>query len=392
MAMTGARAAAVARPDAAASPATSRAGWMDNLRVAVIAGVIILHAATAYILDVDWYYQERTTSTLTPLLLAFPALLGGLFGLGPLFLLGGLLAAASLAHKGPGGFARGRLVRLGLPLLAFFVLLDPLTGYLGALAEGDHPRLWPYLADQTGTRDTGPLWFVAVLLALSLAYAGLRRLRPARVGVTAGVGPRQLAAVAAVIAAGSFMMRLVSPLATDTYANLTWAAWPQATGLFTLGVLAGERGRLESLDRRWLRRLGWVAVAGLLALAVLAASALATDRGDAVAGGWTWQAAALALLEGLVAVGLSLWVVAWFRRRWDRRGALVRRVGRGSYAAYVLHPPVLVLASMATRPLPLAPEGKFVLVAAVGVAASFTLGAALTWRRVVVHVERPRVA
>ena len=101
----------------------------------------------------------------------------------------------------------------------------------------------------------------------------------------------------------------------------------------------------------------------------------------------------MALLEGLVAVGLSLWVVAaWFRRRWDRRGALARRVGRGSSAAYVLHPPVLVLAWMATRPLPLAPEGKFVLVAAVGVAASFTLGAALTWRRVVVHVERPRVA
>ena len=359
MATTGARAAAGARPDAAASPATSRAAWMDNLRVAVIAGVILLHAATAYILDVDWYYQERTTSTLTPLLLAFPALLGGLFGLGPLFLLGGVLAAASLARKGPGGFARGRLVRLGLPLLAFFVLLDPLTGYLGALAESDHPRLWPYLADQTGTRDTGPLWFVAVLLALSLAYAGLRRLRPARVGVTAGVGPRQLAAVAAVIAAGSFMMRLVSPLAADTYANLTWAAWPQATGLFTLGVLAGERGRLEGLDHRWLRRWGSVAVAGLLALAVLAASVLATDRGDTVAGGWTWQAAALALLEGLVAVGLSLWVVAWFRRRWDRRGALVRRVGRGSYAAYVLHPPVLVVASMATRPLPLAPEGKF---------------------------------
>jgi glucan biosynthesis protein C len=155
MAMTGARAAAVARPDAAASPATSRAGWMDNLRVAVIAGVIILHAATAYILDVDWYYQERTTSTLTPLLLVFPALLGGLFGLGPLFLLGGLLAAASLAHKGPGGFARGRLVRLGLPLLAFFVLLDPLTGYLGALAEGDHPGSGPTWPTKPGLETPG---------------------------------------------------------------------------------------------------------------------------------------------------------------------------------------------------------------------------------------------
>jgi glucans biosynthesis protein C len=155
MAMTGARAAAVARPDAAASPATSRAGWMDNLRVAVIAGVIILHAATAYILDVDWYYQERITSTLTPLLLAFPALLGGLFGLGPLFLLGGLLAAASLAHKGPGGFARGRLVRLGLPLLAFFGLLDPLTDYLGALAEGEHPGSGPTWPTKPGLETPG---------------------------------------------------------------------------------------------------------------------------------------------------------------------------------------------------------------------------------------------
>jgi glucans biosynthesis protein C len=79
--------------------------------------VIVLHAATAYILDIDWYYQERTTSTLTPVVLAFPALLVGLFGLGPLFLLGGLLSAASLARRGPRGFASGRLVRLGVPLL-----------------------------------------------------------------------------------------------------------------------------------------------------------------------------------------------------------------------------------------------------------------------------------
>ena len=89
---------------------------MDALRITVIAGVIVLHAATAYLLDIDWYYQERTTSTLTSTLLTFPALLAGLFGLGPLFLLGGLLSAASLAGKGPGRFAHGRLVRLGSPL------------------------------------------------------------------------------------------------------------------------------------------------------------------------------------------------------------------------------------------------------------------------------------
>jgi hypothetical protein len=32
-----------------------RWAWMDNLRVAVIAGVIVEHVATAYVLDIDWY-------------------------------------------------------------------------------------------------------------------------------------------------------------------------------------------------------------------------------------------------------------------------------------------------------------------------------------------------
>jgi hypothetical protein len=372
------RVPAVVAPDRAAARAAGRAGWIDTLRVAVIAGVIILHAATAYILDIDWYYQERTTSTLTPTLLAFPALLAGLFGLGPLFLLGGLLSAASLARKGPGGFARGRLVRLGVPLLLFVVLVDPFTDYLGSLAEGEHPRLWPYLVDQTGTRDTGPLWFVALLLLVSLAYATWRRLRPVRVGGPVNVGPRFLVAVAAIIAVGSFVVRLGSPLGAESFANLRWEAWPQGIGLFTLGVLAGERGWLEGMERRLVGRCGLLAMAGALALVALAAWALVTDRLDAVAGGFTWSAAALAALEGSTGVALSLWVVAWFLRRWDHPGRLVQRSGRGSYGAYVLYPPALVVLSSLARPLAVAPEAKFVLVGSVGVVAAFAVGVGLT--------------
>jgi len=36
-----------------------------------------------------------------------------------------------------------------------------------------------YLTNRTGTGDTGPMWFVAVLLTFSLVYAGWRALRPA---------------------------------------------------------------------------------------------------------------------------------------------------------------------------------------------------------------------
>ena len=63
-----------------------REQWADNLRVIVIAGVIVLHTATAYLVDIaGWYYQERTTSQLWPMLLSGPAGIGAMFALGPLF-------------------------------------------------------------------------------------------------------------------------------------------------------------------------------------------------------------------------------------------------------------------------------------------------------------------
>jgi glucans biosynthesis protein C len=203
-----------------------RAGWIDSLLVTAIAGMIVVHAATAYILEIDWYYQERTTSELVPAVLGPPALFAALLGLGPLFLLAGLLSAASLGRKGPGGFARGRLVRLaaaaGVPSPD-----RPAHRLSGLARRGEHPRLWSYLADQTGARDTGPLWFVTVLLVLSLADAGSAAPAPSPRRRRSRRRARQLVAAAAAITAESLMVRLASPFAAETFSNLRWAAWPR---------------------------------------------------------------------------------------------------------------------------------------------------------------------
>jgi hypothetical protein len=85
--------------------------WADNLRVLVVAGVIVVHAATGYLTGiVDWYYAERTTSAVWSTLLSFPAVAGGMFGLGPLFLLAGWFSPQSLA-RALLRTARGRLGR-----------------------------------------------------------------------------------------------------------------------------------------------------------------------------------------------------------------------------------------------------------------------------------------
>jgi glucans biosynthesis protein C len=57
---------------------------------------------------------------------------------------------------------------------------------------------------------------------------------------------------------------------------------------------------------------------------------------------------------------------------------LPAKAARASYATYVTHPPVLTATMVAFAPVALAPEIKFVLIAAAGVAACFTAGYALT--------------
>jgi glucans biosynthesis protein C len=99
----------------------------------------------------------------------------------------------------------------------------------------------------------------------------------------------------------------------------------------------------------------------------------------ATAGGWHWPTLAFAVLDGATAVVLAIWVVGWFQTRWNALpGQAIAAAGRASYPAYVLHPLVLVGLSIAARGLPWPPEVKFLIVAAVGIPASFAVGDLMT--------------
>ena len=92
-----------------------REQWMDTLRVVLISGVIVVHTATAYVTDFAGYHydDERVTNSVVSIALALPALMGGVFGLGPLFVVAGWFSVRSLERRGPAGFVGSRLLRLG---------------------------------------------------------------------------------------------------------------------------------------------------------------------------------------------------------------------------------------------------------------------------------------
>jgi glucans biosynthesis protein C len=375
------------------TPLPDRLVWIDDLKVATIAGVIVFHTATAYLTDAaGWYYEERTTSQVSSWVVGAPGAVLALFLLGPLFLLGGALAASSLARSGTRRFVRSRLVRFGVPLLVFVVVIDPLADLIGHTAQGLSPGVWETVGPASEVRDVGPMWFVAALLTCSLVYAAWRRRHPLD-GHARDLRLGHLAVAAAALAAASFLVRVRWSFMGEMLLDLRLAQWPQAAVLFAVGVLLGERGDVQRLPRCWTRFAGRIACAGTFGVVLLGGSLLAVSGGfEPMLGGWRWASAVLALLEATTAIAISLWVVDHVGRRWRRRGPWLGRASRGAYPAYVLHPLVLVALSWAARPLPWPPEGKFLLVGAAGVIVSFAVGWTVTELHLVALGGSPRAA
>jgi glucan biosynthesis protein C len=364
---------------------SSRLAYLDAMKVVLVGGVIAMHSAITYGLDGSWYLEsyDEMSGAAVGLVTALLGV-GWLFGLGLFFLVAGRLSVPSLQRKGPEGFAKGRLIRLGIPLAAFTLLVSPLLEYV-SYRENDHGSgaLWPFVREQVWHFAPGPTWFLEALLVFSLGYALWRGLRShAPPPVWRRLRGREVAGAALAIAATAFAVRLAFPVGSEQF-HLQLAMFPQYVILFSLGAAAGRRGWLETVSPRLQRRLGLAGAIAALALPALLVAGGFFDGGaaeDRFGGGWHWQAAAAALLEGVIATCLSIWAVGHFRKHEARYfRPLVQRMAPAAYGAFIVHPPVLVGLAFAAQPLPVPAELKFVVVLPGGVAGSFGLTALGRW-------------
>jgi fucose 4-O-acetylase-like acetyltransferase len=357
-------------------PDRSRRPYLDNLKVVLVAGVIVAHAFITYGDIGSWPYRDISESDAFNIVAALAVGLGSLFAMGLFFLIAGVLTPGPLARKGPSGFVRDRVLRLGVPFAAYVVLVTPLL----ELAADDAPSSF---SSSLAALDAGPLWFAGALLLFSVAFVGWRSARP-HPPARAPVGARDLVHLAIGIAAASFAVRLVFPMNSEQVFMIHVWQWPQCIGLFALGIRAAERGGLDPVPTAIRRGAGWAAVAG--ALLTVVAFAVSHDSIDPYAGGLTWQAAVTVVSEGVAAVGFSVWLLGRFQARHDRTSPLRAALGRSAFGAYVLQAPVLVAIALALDGWNVAPEVRFLVLAPLGVAASFALSWLLTRLPGVRHV------
>jgi len=347
-----------------------------------------VHAAVTYGAAGSWFFEDPVENFPTSVALSFFNIYCQSFFMGLFFFISGLFTPRSIERKGPARFVLDRLVRLGIPLVVFFFLVNPLTEYGGYLA--DYPGgigLMPFLRHgirTLSTVGTGPLWFVQTLLAFSILAALAAAAAPSLVRrAPAPASPRPLrssrtfailVAVGIGVGAISFLVRQRFPLMTMV-SNLQIGFFTQYVVYFALGVAAGRRGFFERLMNLAPRPWCWTALGCALALPVILVGGGALENGlGAFTTGITWQALAFALWEQVTAVVFSMALLLFARRRFNSPGPLARIACRNAYVTYVFHAPVLVWLGYAGIRLVLPPAVKWVLLTVAGIAVTLALG------------------
>jgi hypothetical protein len=373
--IAGAPATAACPPQASAAPARERLLYLDNLRAFLTGLVICHHSAVALGGPGSWYYVlPPPPGSAAPALLTLFTAVNQSFFMSLFFAISAYVTPASYDAKGPRAFLRDRFARLGIPLVVYFLVLNPLLVFLvvrlqGRTTDGLFAFLGRYYRSTVGP---GPLWFVLALLVFGSIYAGWRvasRLERERTGTRPFPGTRTILGFVLAIGILAFVVRLFFPTGWNIL-GLQLGYFPLYIAFFVFGIRAHGNDWLARLDRTQVRfwgRAAWIASAAFLVAVFLGGGP------DTVSGGMNLAALAYAMWEPWLCVAIGLWLLVLFRERFATQGALARHVTRSAYTAYVIHPFLVVCGTALVARLAVDPLLRFPVLCGLAVISTFAL-------------------
>ena len=167
--------------------------FLDNLKIFFVILVIFTHVMVTYGGRGSWYYFATLNETFPVDIIATITLymIAGIAAIflpsimGLFFLMGGYFTPKSLERRGVSSFWKERILRLGIPVLLYVVLINPIFYYLlavqGVLPWSSTLVAGSFLEYYVGNFQTLPdfvsfittfaiTWFLVVLLILTAVY------------------------------------------------------------------------------------------------------------------------------------------------------------------------------------------------------------------------------
>jgi fucose 4-O-acetylase-like acetyltransferase len=352
--------------------------FIDNLRILVISLVIVSHCSITYGGPGSWYFLDPGNAPGIPFVLAVIDTINQSFFMGFFTLVSAYFILPSLLRKGRKTFVHDRLVRLGIPLLFYVLVINPFLLLLLMAAGAPLPMPVATLLNPITGPAFGPMWFVMFLLLATGAYLAWTAIRPpAAPGSTKLLPVPGLAAIAGfglLLGIVTSAVRIVMPIGTTWFFNFQPPFFPQYIALFIVGIWAAENRWFDNIPDR----LGKACTIAALALVVIEPIFLSGFLGSPggislVTGGLHWQAVCYALWEQMACVMIITSLIWIFSRRLNSQGQVTKAMAADSYTVYVFHPVVLVSLSLVFAGIALPQLAKFAIVLPLAIACSFIL-------------------
>jgi glucan biosynthesis protein C len=363
-------------------PPKDRIFFVDYLRASIISLVILHHLALTYAANSPFYYVEPTTDSVALLVLVIFQLSNQAWFMGLLFLLSGYLSPSSIDRKGSKQFLKDRLIRFGIPILILSFLINPITDYIGTShlppavrrEKGITLPLTPTWQGYFSSIGPGILWFLILLLIFDFGYAAWRiswrNKNPNEAKIYPFPKYRTIIMFILLLAATSYLIRIILPLGQYMLFFPTLAYLPEYLSFFIIGIIAARGDWLRKMPGSMAKRFFIIALIASFTLFPLALLGTITNLfggGSLVGNGSLWSGV-YALWESTYAVGVSVFLIAFFRRFFNSRGKLWQFLSQHSYTVYLIHIIIIVtLAGVVLSLISMEPLLKFCLAGVIAI-------------------------
>ncbi len=362
--------------------------FLDNIKVLFTILVIFWHTMVTYFEVGWWYYKESNPlDPFSEFFFLLVASIGGIFQtslLGLFFLLGGYFTPKSYDRKGISSFWKERLIRLGIPLLVYTVLINPLMIYtlanLGIPPWNTNPMLQGTVLDYYFSRFLswedfinfisfgGPMWFLKVLLIFTAIYTVWRQITKLD-SIQQKMSkeffiPKYSYLLLIAIGLGffTFLVRIFLPIDVRPL-EIPWGQIIQYLMMFSIGVICIRYLWFEKMTKKHVKIWLITIIISLVVIYIDFFIAIAMDV-DFINfnGGANIHAFLLAMVDNVICMGVIFVLIKVFYAKFSKQGSILRNLSTSAYHMYLLHPPILIAISLGFASLSLYPIIKLAIV------------------------------
>jgi len=370
--------------------------FLDNLKILFVILVIFTHVMVTYGGQGSWYYyatlnESNPVDTITIITLYMIAGFAGIFLasiMGLFFLMGGYFSPRSYDRKGVSSFWKERLLRLGIPVLLYVLLINPVIYYLLAslgiqpwsstLQSGSFVEYYlsnfQSLSSFVGFITTFAItWFLVVLLIFTAVYTIWRQITKSdsmqqRIPEVLPI-PKFIYLFFLAIGLGilAFFVRIAFPV-EQWPLGLPLAYLIQYFMMFSVGVIAYRYDWINQMTRHHAKV--WaitIFVVVMLYFTYFFVFVGVDSDYTLFFGGPNLEALVFALVDNIICMGMIFVLLKIFHAKLNTRGKMLKNLADSSYLVYLIHPFIVIPISLGIASVSLSPLIKLAIVVPVSV-------------------------